>query len=234
MQSCRIIAAALFFMEDLINMLEEFVTPHKAQLIDQVLSQRTRHFAVILEDIYQDQNASAVMRTCDCFGIQDLYVTQDLHDYNINPNVVRGASNWVTLHKYEREPDSIKKCYTDLKNKGYKIVGTTPRTDSASIYDLDINDRTAIVFGTEKRGMSNFAKENADELVHIPMLGFTESFNISVSAALIMSDLSHRLREAEIHWQLTDKEKSELKYEWYQRIVKGSDILINNYLKEHS
>lgn len=221
-------------MRKLIEMLEEYVTPNKIKVIDEVLEQRTRHLTVVLEDIYQDQNASAVMRTCDCFGIQDLYVTQDLHDYNINPNVVRGASKWVTLNKYEREPDSIKKCYEDLKSRGYRIVGTTPDPKTASIHELDIMDRTAIVFGTEKRGMSDFAMQNADELVHVPMLGFTESFNISVSAALIMSDLSHRLRRTNVDWQLKDSEKEELKYEWYKRIVKGSDLLINNYLKEHS
>ncbi len=221
-------------MVELIEMLEEFVTPNKIEGIDKVLSKRTRHLTVVLEDIYQDQNASAVIRTCDCFGIQDLYVTQDLHDYNVNPNVVRGASKWVTLHKYEREPDSVKKCYKDLRSKNYRIVGTTPDPNSASIHDLNIDDKTAIVFGTEKRGMSDFAKDNADELVHIPMLGFTESFNISVSAALIMNELSHRLRKSDIDWTLKESEKDELKYEWYKRIVKGSDVLINNYIKEHS
>lgn len=215
-------------------MLEEFVTPNKVELIKEVLNQRTRHLTVVLEDIYQDQNASAVMRTCDCFGIQDLYVTQNLHDYTINPNVVRGASKWVSLHKYEREPESIQKCYADLKSDGYRIVGTTPRPDSASIYEIDISQKTAIVFGTEKRGMSDYAMTHADELVHIPMLGFTESFNISVSAALIMSELSHKLRGMNVDWGLSKNEKEELTYEWYQRIVKGSDLLIKNYLKEHS
>lgn len=221
-------------MIDLINMLEEFVTPHKIEVIEEVLGQRTRHLTVVLEDIYQDQNASAVIRTCDCFGIQDLYVTQDLHDYQINPNVVRGASKWITLHKYEREPESIQKCFNELRQKKYRIVGTTPNPDSVSIHDISIDDKTAIVFGTEKRGMSSFAIENADELVHIPMLGFTESFNISVSAALIINELSLRLRKSNIDWALNEKEKNELKYEWYKRIVKGSDVLINNYLKEHS
>lgn len=218
----------------LIEMLAEFVTPNKINLIDQVLSNRTRHLAVVLEDIYQDQNASAVIRSCDCFGIQDLYITEDLHAYNINPNVVRGASKWVTMHRYERSPQSIIDCFKDLKAKNYRLVGTTPYPNSASIHDLNIDQKTAIVFGTEKRGMSNFAKANVDELVHVPMRGFTESFNISVSAALVMNELSHRLRQEDIEWTLTEDEKSELKFQWYQQIVKRSDLLINNYIKEHS
>lgn len=221
-------------MKEIIQMLEEFVTPHKVNGIETVLNQRTRHLTVVLEDIYQDQNASAVIRSCDCFGIQDLYITQDLHDYQVNPHVVRGASKWVTMHKYEREPESIVKCYQDLRRKKYRIVGTSPNSEALSIQDLDITQKTAIVFGTEKRGMSDYAMQYADELVHIPMRGFTESLNISVCAALIMNVLSDKLRQSNILWSLDEKEKNELKYEWYKRIVKGSDVLINNYLKEHS
>lgn len=218
----------------LTNMLEAYVTENKIGLINQVLEQRTRHLTVVLEDIYHAQNASAVMRTCDCFGIQDLYVTQNLHDYNINPNVVRGASKWTTLHKYEREEDSIKKCIADLKQKKYRIVGTTPNPKSASIHSLNIEDKTAVIFGTEKQGLSDYAKEQVDELVHIPMHGFTESFNISVSAALILHELTSRLHTSKINWHLTEEEKEDLKFEWYQKIVKRSDLLINIFLKEHS
>lgn len=216
------------------EMLEEFVTPHKVSTINQVLSERTRHLTVVLEDIYHAQNASAVMRTCDCFGIQDLYITQRLHDYEVNPNVVRGASKWITQHKYEREETSTEKCFKDLKKKNYRIVGTTPSKEFASIHDLDITDKTAIIFGTELQGLTDYAKEHVDELVHIPMYGFTESFNISVSAALLLQELVSRLKSSDIAWQLTEEEKEELKLEWYSRIVKRSDIHINNYVRERS
>ncbi|WP_268125482.1 TrmH family RNA methyltransferase [Roseivirga pacifica] len=221
-------------VRQLTTMLEAYVTENKIRLIDQVLAKRTRHLTVVLEDIYHAQNASAVMRTCDCFGIQDLYVTQNLHDYNVNPNVVRGASKWTTLHKYEREEDSINKCIADLKKKKYRIVGTTPNPESASIHTLNIEERTAVIFGTEKQGLSDYAKANVDELIHIPMHGFTESFNISVSAALILNELTSRLHNSEIDWRLTQEEKEDLKFEWYQNIVKRSDLLINIFLKEHS
>jgi len=203
-------------------------------LIDQVLSERTRHITVVLEDIYHAQNASAVMRTCDCFGIQDLYITQRLHDYEVNPNVVRGASKWVTLHKYEREEQSTEKCIKDLKAKNYRIVGTTPSKEAASIYELDLTEKTAIVFGTELGGLTEYAKASVDELVHIPMYGFTESFNISVSAALILQETVKRLKNSDIVWQLTEEEKEVLKLEWYSRIVKRSDLHIKSYLKERS
>ncbi|WP_255399360.1 TrmH family RNA methyltransferase [Roseivirga sp. 4D4] len=220
--------------KQIIDMLEEYVTPHKVATIDEVLSQRTRHLTVVLEDIYHAQNASAVMRTCDCFGIQDLYITQRLHDYEVNPNVVRGASKWVSQYKYEREEESTAKCFLDLKKKNYRIVGTTPSKEVASIHELDISQKTAIVFGTELEGLTEYAKEQVDELVHIPMYGFTESFNISVSAALLLQELVSRLKSSNIVWQLTEDEKEELKLEWYSRIVKRSDIHINNFMREHS
>lgn len=220
--------------KELVHLLEEYVTPNKVEVINKVLSERTRHLIVVLEDIYHSQNASAVMRTCDCFGIQDLYITQNLHDYTVNPNVVRGASKWITQYLYEREALSSHKCIQDLRAKKYRIVGTTPDPKAASILELDINEPTAIIFGTEKEGLSNYAKTEVDELVRIPMYGFTESFNISVSVALILQELVSRLKQSELNWQLTDQEKQELKLEWYKRIVKRSDLHINNFLKEQS
>ena len=218
----------------IINGLEQFVTPNKVQLINQVLAQRTRHITVVLEDFYHSHNASAVMRTCDCFGVQDVYITQRLHDHSVNPNVVRGASKWLSLHMFEREETSTQKCFNELKSKKYRLVGTTPNRDSASIKELDIIEPVAFVFGTEKQGLSEYALEHVDELVHIPMFGFTESFNVSVSAALILNQLVERAKEEGIAWQLTEEEKEDLKLEWYKNIVKRSDLHINNFIKEHS
>ncbi len=220
--------------EALIGLLEEYVTEHKSHLIKEVLDERTRHLTVVLEDLYHGHNISAVIRTCDCFGVQDLYITQRLHDYKVNPNIVRGASKWVTLEKYVRSEESTEACFADLKKKGYRLVGTTPDPNSTSIQALDISQKTALVFGTELEGLSEYAKGQVDELVHIPMYGFTESFNISVSAALILNELVSRLKRSEVAWGLSEEEKNALKLEWYQRIVKRSDLHIKNYLNSNS
>ncbi len=228
-----------FFMKielknSLVQLLEEYVTPNKIELIDKVLAERTRYLTVVMEDFYHSQNASAVMRTCDCFGVQDVYITQRLHDYNLNPNVVRGASKWLSLNMFEREEQSTEKCFNSLKSKNYRLVGTTPDRNSASIKELNINQPIAFVFGTEKQGMSNYAKEHVDELVHVPMYGFTESFNVSVSAALILNELVDRIKRESVDWALSAEEKLDLKFEWYQHIVKRSDLHIKNYIAEHS
>ena len=217
--------------EELIQLLEGYVTEHKVNLIDKVLSDRTRHLTVVLEDLYHGHNISAVIRTCDCFGVQDLYIAQRLHDYKVNPNIVRGASKWINLCKYVRSESSTEDCFRDLRKQGYRLVGTTPDPETASVQELDLTDKTAIVFGTELGGLSDYAKEEVDELVHIPMYGFTESFNISVSAALILNELVSKLRRSEVDWQLSEEEKNELKFEWYKEIVKRSDLHIANYLK---
>ena len=217
--------------EELIQLLEGYVTEHKVNLIDKVLSDRTRHLTVVLEDLYHGHNISAVIRTCDCFGVQDLYIAQRLHDYKVNPNIVRGASKWINLCKYVRSESSTEDCFRDLRKQGYRLVGTTPDPETASVQELDLTDKTAIVFGTELGGLSDYAREEVDELVHIPMYGFTESFNISVSAALILNELVSKLRRSEVDWQLSEEEKNELKFEWYKEIVKRSDLHIANYLK---
>lgn len=208
--------------------LEEFVTEHKQFLIDKVLSERTKHFTVVLEDLFDPHNISAVIRTCDCFGIQDLYITQHLHEYNVNPKIVQGASKWVSLHKFEEKSTSTKECFAKLRSEGYRLVGTTPDPNNASIHEMDINDRTALVFGSEISGLSDYAKREVDELVHIPMYGFTESFNISVSAAMILQTLVRRLKLSEIDWKLSETEKLQLKLDWYKKIVKRSDLHIKN------
>jgi len=214
-----------------IKFLEGYVTENKQRLTEYVLGERTRHFTVVLEDLYDPHNVSAVIRTCDCFGIQDLYVSQRLNEYNVNPKIVKGASKWVSLNKFERSEKSTKDCFSVLKNKGYRLVGTTPDKEKASIDKLDISEKTALVFGTEASGLSDFAKGEVDELVHIPMYGFTKSFNISVSVALVLQNLVHRLKKSNIKWELSEKEKSELKLEWYKKIIKKSDLLVKCFLE---
>lgn len=208
------------------------MTENKRQLIDSVLDQRTRHFTVMLEDLYHPHNVSAVIRTCDCFGVQDLYVAQKLHDYRVNPNVVRGAAKWVNIEKFTETENAVEDCLNELKKKGYRLVGTTPDTNSTSMDQLDISEKTAFLFGTEKDGLSEATKAQVDELVHIPMYGFTESFNISVSAALLLQQLVKRLKDSDLAWQLTEEERSGLKFDWYQRIVKNAEMHIDRFEKE--
>jgi len=214
--------------KELIEYFEEYVTLHKQQLISTILSKRTRHLTVVLEDIFKPHNASAVIRTCECLGIQDLHVIEQVNSYAPNPYVTRGATKWMSLYNYS---DSAS-CLASLKDKGYRIAVTTPDENAISYKEFDLSKPFAMVFGTEFTGVSDAVKEQADEFIYIPMVGFTESLNISVSAAILLEEFSSRLRETDVKWELTSEEKTELTLIWYKNIVKRSELLEQRFLSE--
>lgn len=217
---------------DILKLLGEYVTDNKKLQIEKVLDERTNHITVVLEDVYHSQNASAVVRTCDGFGLQNLHIVENKYAYKINPNVVRGASKWIDISLYNKLNNSTSvTCLKELKKKGYKIVATSLDPDCLSINDLDVDEKIALVFGTELTGVRNETMEMADEKVTIPMYGFTESFNISVSAAICLNVLVGKLKHSEVNWRLSDNEKQAIRLEWHKKIVKRSDLHIKNYLQ---
>jgi tRNA (guanosine-2'-O-)-methyltransferase len=221
---------------DFLDYLGKYITPHKKAAIERVLSQRTRFFTVVLEDIFKPHNASAVLRTCDCFGIQDIHLIEKTDTYKINPFVTRGASQWVDLHKhFTPEGSAVDQCFGRLRSESYAIYGTSPATDSLSIHDLPIipNQKVALVFGNEHEGISEEVKSKVDGLVHIPMRGFTESFNISVSASIFLYELMKRANEMEIpDFHLSDQDRTELRLRWYKDIVPHADIHERHFLQQ--
>jgi len=219
-------------MKEIIDLLSAFVTDNKKRQIEKVLEERTKYLTVVLEDIYQSHNASAVVRTCECFGVQDLHIIENLNRYDINPKVVMGATKWVDMYHYcLPDINNSVSCITNLKQKGYRILVTSPDENAQSIDEFNLEGKMAIVFGTEQLGVSDDIMNMADEKVTIPMYGFTESLNISVSAALALNTIKNRLKSSDIDWRLSDVELETIKLEWYKKLVKGSDIIIQNYNK---
>ena len=213
--------------------LASFISDNKRNRIDEVLALRTNHLTVVLEDIYKPHNASAVLRTCECYGIQNIHVVEQRNTYDVNRYVTRGSAKWVSLHKYDHpNHDNIDTCFRKLKKEGYKIYATSP-IGSLKPSDIPVDDKVAVVFGTEETGITDYVKDNADGLVQIPMYGFTESFNISVAAAIVLQSVSENMRDNNTHWQLTDTEKRDLKYEWYKACVNHSEELIRDFEKKN-
>ena len=211
--------------EKIIEVLEPFVSDHKQTLIDNVLAKRTRHVTLAFEDIDKPHNVSAVLRTAECMGIQDLHFIENQSVYTENKQIVQGATKWVTMHHHAGEVNNIDSCYTKLRARGYTIYATSLYSDSTSIYDLDPKEKTAIVFGTESEGISEEAGRKADGLVHIPMAGFTESFNLSVSATICLTVLKNRNKR----WpSISNEEKLELRAEWYRKIVREADKILEH------
>lgn len=215
----------------LLNHLTQFVTDRRKFLFTKILSFRTRHISVVMEDIYQSQNASAVLRTCDLTGIQDVHIIENKNQYDINPDIALGSSKWLNLIKYNEDENNTSSAFKQLKEKGYRIIATTPHENNFTLDSIPLDKKIAVVFGTELTGLSKIAIENADDYLRIPMYGFTESYNISVSAALVLFILTKKLRNSAIQWQLSDEEKLDIELEWTRRSVGRSEIIENEFLK---
>jgi len=222
--------------QGLLDYLGKYITSHKKSVMEKVLSQRTRYFTVVLEDIFKPHNASAVLRTCDCFGIQDVHVIERTNQYKINPFVTRGASQWIDLQKYYHpEGSAVQACFSELRRKGYKIFGTSPSESSIAAYEIPTDEKLALVFGNEHEGISDEVKQNVDGLVHIPMAGFTESFNISVAASILLYEVVKKANMQQIpSYFLTEEEKQELRLKWYKSVVKNADLHEKGYLSRRS
>lgn len=218
--------------EKLLRALYQLITPEKIEKFERIASERTRHVTVVVENLFQEHNASAVIRSCDCFGIQDLHIIEKNNKFTVNRDIALGAGQWINHYHYSDRFTPTSNCISSLKEKGYKIAATTPHTDSYTVHNIPINEPVAFLFGTEQVGLSEKALELADYFVKIPMVGFTESFNISVSAALTIHSVRSRLeKQAEFDWRLSNVEQTQLKIEWCKNIIKNPEIVIKELTK---
>jgi len=211
-----------------------FVTDNRRQRFEEVSSNRTRFLTIVLEDLYQPHNASAVLRTCDCFGIQDVHIIENKNKYDVNPDVALGSSQWLTLHNYNTKEFNTPECLQKLKKQGYKLIAATPHENNLLLQDLVIDTKTAILFGTEKGGLSATAHEMADSYMKIPMYGFTESFNISVSAAITLFSLTESMRKSDSDWHLSKKDLIDIKIDWAKKSIRSSEMLEKQYFQKFS
>ena len=208
-----------------LNELYKIITPSKQEMFDRIAAERTNFLTVSLENVYQEHNASAVLRSCDCFGIQQLHVIEKDNQYKVQRDIALGAGRWVDMFNYDQGGNPTMDCINNLRSKGYRIVATSPHANEKTINDIDISQPMALIFGTERRGISDEVKAAADEFVSIPMYGFTESFNISVSVAITLNVLRQRLEKSSVDWKLTEEEQILLKLKWCRKILRGGQEL---------
>lgn len=212
----------------LLQYLEGFLTGERKQKFADVLSRRTRHFAIAIEDVFQMHNTSAVIRSCDVFGIQDVHIIEERFGKQLDKNIAMGAQKWVDVHRYA----STQNCMNELRARGYQVIATTPHNDSCYIDDFDISKKSALFFGTEKEGLSEEVMAQADGYLKIPMAGFTESLNISVSAAIILHTLTGKLKRSDISWQLTEEEILEKRIDWSRKSIKNVENILKKYYED--
>lgn len=206
---------------ELLEYLEGFITENRKEGFLKVLKNRTKHFTVAMEDVFQLHNTSAVMRSCEVFGIQELNVIEQKFGKSIDKEIAMGAEKWVDINRFS----SIQDCIANLKQKGYQIIATTPHNDSCMLHEFDISKPSALFFGTERDGLSDEVMQQADGFLKIPMVGYTESLNISVSAAIIIQDITNRLRQSDINWKLTEDEVLEKRLDWTRKTIKDIDFI---------
>lgn len=218
--------------EQLLAFYFSLITASKREKFNRIASNRTRYLTVVIENVYQEQNASAIVRSCDCFGIHDIHAIEKDNSFSVNREIAMGAGRWVNIQHHQDANYPTSSALKKLKEKGYRIVATTPHEADTTLDELDLNQPTALLFGTEKLGLSEIAFNHADAFVKIPMYGFSESFNVSVSAALCLHTLRQKLEKMppEI-WKLSHQEQVEVKLDWCKKILRNAEATEREFLK---
>jgi tRNA (guanosine-2'-O-)-methyltransferase len=213
---------------ELLEYLESFLTDRRRSLFKKVIAERTNHLTVATQDVYQLHNTSAVIRSCDVFGIQNIHVVEEVNLKKIDREIAMGAQKWVDINRYT----STTACISKLRSQGYQIVATSPHK-GVSLQEFDIARPAALFFGTETDGLSEEVLQEADAFIKIPMYGFTESLNISVSAAIILQALSAKLRAGTVKWQLSEEEKLAKRLDWAIKNLKNAPEIIERFQASH-
>ena len=219
---------------DLVQYLKAFVVNERRELFEEKIQQRTKHITVVLENIFQGRNISASIRSADCFGIQDVHIIENDNVFNDDSEVSMGAEKWVTISRYNQQKQNSIEAIKKLKAEGYQIIAATPHNTDCNLFDVDINkQKTALIFGAEVNGCSQQTLALADKKMKIPMYGFTESFNISVSVSLCLQHLTYKLRKAGFDFRMTENEKDKAMLQWLRNSIKSSTQIEEEYLSKH-
>jgi len=221
--------------KDLINYLSKFVLEERLELLEEKINLRSRHLTLVLEDVFQSRNISAAIRSADCFGIQNVHIIENKNNYIADKSVSLGASKWISVKQYNSEENNTEKCINKLKEEGYQIIATTPQNSDISLDEIDIeNNKIALLLGTEISGLSEKALSLADKKMKINMYGFTESLNISVSAAICTQYLNNKMRKIKIDWEIKGEEKDEIMLNWIRNSIKSAKKIEDDFMRRRN
>ena len=211
------------WLRERLEYMTRFITDERREVLQRTVAQRTHYMRILTENMFHPQNASAIMRHCEAFGIQQIHTVEDRCKFDPSVNIVRGTQKWVDVEHHETTAEALKA----LKSEGYRIVATTPHRCSATPETFDVTKgKFALVFGTEHAGISDEVIEAADDFLMIPMCGMVESLNVSASAAILIYMLSERVRQSVEGWQLTDAEQLKLLTRWTMSSVRDYEGIL--------
>ena len=215
------------WLRERLDYLTKFITDERREVLERTANSRTHYMRILTENMFHLQNASAIMRHCEAFGIQQIHTVEDRCKFDPSVNIVRGTQKWVDVEHHDTTAEAL----AALKAEGYRIVATTPHRCSATPETFDVTKgKFALVFGTEHAGISDEVIAAADDFLMIPMCGMVESLNVSASAAILIYMLSERIRQTVDGWQLSDEQKLKLLTRWtmssvrdYERILRRAE-----------
>ena len=215
------------WLRERLDYLTKFITDERREVLERTVNSRTHYMRILTENMFHPQNASAIMRHCEAFGIQQIHTVEDRCKFDPSVNIVRGTQKWVDVEHHDTTTEAL----AALKAEGYRIVATTPHRCSATPETFDVTKgKFALVFGTEHAGISDEVIAAADDFLMIPMCGMVESLNVSASAAILIYMLSERIRQTVDGWQLSDEQKLKLLTRWtmssvrdYERILRRAE-----------
>ena len=215
------------WLRERLDYLTKFITDERREVLERTVDSRTHYMRILTENMFHPQNASAIMRHCEAFGIQQIHTVEDRCKFDPSVNIVRGTHKWVDVEHHDTTAEAL----AALKAEGYRIVATTPHRCSATPETFDVTKgKFALVFGTEHAGISDEVIAAADDFLMIPMCGMVESLNVSASAAILIYMLSERIRQTVEGWQLSDEQKLKLLTRWtmssvrdYERILRRAE-----------
>lgn len=212
-----------FSVREIVDELAPFLTDERRARIDAVLSERTRTIVPVVEGLVNMGNVSAVMRSAEALGCQDFHVVTGGESFKDSKRTSQGAEKWLDVFQWSAATD----CAAYLKSQGYRIVATHLSKESIPIGDLDFTTANAIIFGNERDGISGEMLRLADANVTVPMVGFVQSFNISVAAAVTLYHACRdRLDRQGHHGDLTAEEIEELRAVYYLRSVNRAEQIL--------
>ncbi len=220
---------------ELIEHLSQFLSEERLHLFHEKLKERSNRITLVLEDVFQSRNISAAMRSADCFGIQNIHIIENKNNFVKDKSVSLGAGKWINIKQYNTEENNTINCLKKLKKEGYQIIATSPHNTNTSLEEIDVkNNKIAIILGTELTGLSEKALSFADKRMKINMYGFTESLNISVSAAICCQSISSKMRKETTGWEVTEEEKTDILLNWIRNSIKSGKQIEEKFLDDKS
>ncbi len=196
-------------------------TEERLERMRAVVRKRQSGLRVVLEELENPRNISAICRLCDAVGVQFVHIVhRGIYPIVLDKRASAGSHQWLTIIQHP----SIEECFSELREQGFRIYATHVDPTAREFTDLDYTGKVAIVFGNEGHGVSETARRLADERIVIPQVGFVNSLNVATAAAVILYEAFRQRRAAGLYDrpQLTEEEQSEIMQLWLERAQKSS------------